>query len=263
MGAASAAGNVVAHQLPGAYGHAHSGHGSLEREIEMFELQLRSRGLGLAAVLGPGGPGARARAALQQGRIGAQPGRVLLRGAVAPLRQAIGPADRAYALCEQRFGMAACGKGEIVAPYGQVDPVRKREQAAAGHQVQLQLGMHLLELWPAWNQPAHQQGGFAGQHPAARMPRACAQLLRRLAHALQSFMHGLCEMAPSVGQEDAAAAAVKQGHAQIVFQQAHGPADGAVGQMQLFSCLAEVLPSGGCFEAAQGLQRRQPLAGSL
>jgi hypothetical protein len=199
---------------------------------------------------------------LQQGRIGAQPGRVLLRGAVAPLRQAIGPADRAYALCEQRFGMAACGKGEIVAPYGQVDPVRKREQAAAGHQVQLQLdafagtvaSVESASASARWVRRTAPSGAHAARVRATpASPGACAPGL----HAR------LCEMAPSVGQEDAAAAAVKQGHAQIVFQQAHGPADGAVGQMQLFSRLAEVLPSGGCFEAAQGLQRRQPLAGSL
>lgn len=155
--------------------------------------------------------------------------------------------------------MTARWRREVIAPYGQIDAVRERERPAARHQVQLQLRVLFLELGPARDQPAHEQGGLAGQHPAARLLRARAQLLRGLAHALQAFVHGLGQVAARLGQEDAAAAAVKQGHAQIVLQQAHGPADGAMGQVQLFCCLAEILPPGGRFEAAQGLQRRQPL----
>src|SRR3989442_6291401 len=54
-----------------------------------------------AAVLCPGGPGPRAGAALQQGRLRAQPGGMPLVGARAPLRQPLGSADRAYALGKQ------------------------------------------------------------------------------------------------------------------------------------------------------------------
>src|SRR5256885_16662509 len=85
-------------QLPGSDGHAHACHGVLQAEIEMVELQLGSRRRRLAAVLCPGGPGPRAGAALQQGRLRAQPGGMPLVGARAPLRQPLGSADRAYAL---------------------------------------------------------------------------------------------------------------------------------------------------------------------
>ena len=62
------------------------------------------------------------------------------------------------------------------------------------------------------------------------------------------------EPAARLGQEDPALASLEQLHAEILLQQAHRPADGAVGEVQLVGGATKVFGAGGHLEAAQGGQ---------
>ncbi len=127
--------------------------------------------------------------------------------------------------------------------------------------MQLQPGVARLEVWPARDQPAHQQGRLAGQHPALLLARAGAQIGNALAHQIQPLANGLGQCAALGSQKDAPAAPLEQRQAQVVFQQPHGAADGAMGQVQLVCSAAEVFQPGCSLKAAQRQQGGQAAVG--
>lgn len=106
------------------------------------------------------------------------------------------------------------------------------------------------------NQPAHQQGRFAGQHQGRGLVRrsqfACGGVdqVEGMLHAVQQFAAGLGEKYP-------VAATLEQPRAEVFFQGAHGTADGAVGQVQGFAGAGEALQASSGLETAQGAQGRQ------
>ena len=73
-------------------------------------------------------------------------------------------ADRAGPLFEQQLVVELGRPVKVVAPDGEIDAAAKAEGAAARHQVYVQLRVQGLEGGPARDQPAHQKGGFAGEH---------------------------------------------------------------------------------------------------
>ena len=140
---------------------------------------------------------------------------------------------------------------KVVAPDGEIDAAAKAEGAAARHQVYVQLRVQSLEGGPARDQPAHQEGGFAGEHQ--RLGTALlAQGLRRLADAAQPLPDRLIEPFTRVGQKDPALAPLEQHDPQILLEQSYRPADGAMGEMQFIGGAAEMLGAGSHLETAQG-----------
>ena len=162
-------------------------------------------------------------------------------------------ADRAGPLLEQQLAVQILGPVEVVAPDGEIDAAVEAEGAAPRHQMHIQLGVQGLEGGPARDQPAHQQGGLAGEHQ--RLGTALlAQGLGRLADATQPLPDRPIEPLACLGQEDPTLAPLEQPDPQVFLQQAHRPADGAMGEVQLVGGVAEVLGAGRHLEAAQGRQ---------
>ena len=149
--------------------------------------------------------------------------------------------------------MQILGPVEVIAADGEIDAAAKAEGAAPRHQMDVQLGVQGLKCGPARDQPAHQQGGLAGEHQ--RLGAALlAQRLGRFPDLAQPLPDRLIEPLTRLGQEDPALAPLEQPDAQVFLQQAHRPADGAMGEVQLVGGAAEVLGAGRHLEAAQGRQ---------
>ncbi len=116
--------------------------------------------------------------------------------------------------------------------------------------------MQRLKAAPARYQPAHQQGRLAGQHRGARLSSAVTQRLNGLVHEIQPLTDRACQDASCTIEKNPLPSPLEQWHAQVVFQQPHGAANGAVGQMQFLRRLAEILQARSRFEATQRHERR-------
>ena len=86
------------------------------------------------------------------------------------------------------------------------------------------------------------------------MAALLAQRLGRLPDLAQPLSDRLIEPVARLGQEDPALAPLEQPDSQVFLQQAHRPADGAMGEVQLVGGATEVLGAGSHLEAAQGRQ---------
>lgn len=117
---------------------------------------------------------------------------------------------------------------KVIAADDQIDAAVKRKRPTGGHQMNRHIRLPGLEIRPARNQPAHQQGRFARQHQTLATARFGTHFMRSAAHQAQAVLHRLGKFAAGVRQENAAAAALEQGQPQFIFQQPHRAADRTV-----------------------------------
>ena len=112
------------------------------------------------------------------------------------------------------------------------------------------------------DQPAHHEGGEAGDHerplpgPRSDLGRRCLQDLQGLAYVRQ-------ERCAGGGELDAPVEAAEQRRAEMVLQRLDLAADRTMGQVQLLRGRTDAQALGGELERGQGLERGQSAHGRL
>ena len=146
---------------------------------------------------------------------------------------------------------------EVIAAQRQVDAAAcKVHWPTGGYQMQLQVGVGGVEAGQARDQPAHGDGGLAGeyQHIVAGL------LLQALHGAFELFEHGLggaMQRTAGGGEEDGPVAAFEQFDTEAFLKQPYLPADRAVGDMQALGGAHEAFGFGGDVEVAESVEGRQ------
>ena len=144
-------------------------------------------------------------------------------------------------------------------PQRGVHPAAARVQFTfAGGQLQAQFWQLAVEPVQARNKPARQQAARAGQHKR-RIGLPLLQFGAGAAQAVEQFGADIAQTNARICEFKATTFLAEQGHAQVLFQAAHLPADCAMSDVQFVSCLADAVQSGSGFEGTQGIKWRKVL----
>ncbi len=167
---------------------------------------------------------------------------------------------RAHALGRQFEDLHVRRPGRLGEPeHGVQAGTTRIELALAGGQLQAQVGEGTVELVQPRDEPARQQAaGYAeDERGLGGLP---AQLGTDATQSLERIAAGVTQANAGIGEFYAASILAEQGHPEIVLEQPHLPAHGAMCNVQFLGRQADAVQPGSGFESAQGIQGREVAA---
>ena len=158
-----------------------------------------------------------------------------------------------------QFHAAAPAPAAIADPHAGVERLPVEIHACErGRQLQINLGMTVVEAAPERHEPSDRKSGVRADR-YGRAPRGAACAFARGGDAFQ----GVADLAVIVGalpgEGDAPVAAFEQQNAEVFLERLDLPADGAGRDAELLGGLKKAQMSAGTFESANRIKRRETL----